>query len=102
MGCMMQSGAQPPATELVPLLLAGKSRLGCAVRWREAIKFDSHRVERSSFRASVAPAGIQRLSRRAFSPTIVVKSDGCDGRFLQNRIVQLFLRRSDCSAYLHG
>jgi hypothetical protein len=31
-----------------------------------------YRVERTSSRAGVAPAGVRRLSRRTFSPTIVL------------------------------
>src|SRR5215831_13366135 len=33
-------------------------------------RFDCYRVERTSSRAGVAPAEVQRLSRRTFSPTI--------------------------------
>src|SRR5439155_26513545 len=32
-------------------------------------RFDCYRVERTSSRAGVAPAEVQRLSRRTFSPT---------------------------------
>ena len=33
-------------------------------------RFDCYRVERTSSRAGLAPAEVQRLSRRTFSPTI--------------------------------
>jgi hypothetical protein len=36
-------------------------------------RFDCYRVERTSSRAGVAPAEVQRLSRRTFSPTIPLK-----------------------------
>ena len=47
------------------------------------------------------PSKLVNKCNRDFSPTIVVKSDGCDGRFLQSRRVQLFRFRSGCPAYLH-
>ena len=37
-------------------------------------RFDCYRVERTSSRAGVAPAEVQRLSRRTVSPTIEAKS----------------------------
>src|SRR5208283_3350553 len=42
-----------------------KLRQLCCLRCR----FDCYRVERTSSRAGVAPAEVQRLSRRTFSPT---------------------------------
>ena len=48
--------------------VAGKSLENCAVLYRETTDFDCHRMERSSFRAGVAPAEVQRLSRRTVTP----------------------------------
>src|ERR1700681_1322305 len=36
-------------------------------------RFDCYRVERTSSRAGVTPAEVQRLSRRTFSPTILIE-----------------------------
>src|SRR5437870_10600052 len=47
-----------------------KLRQLCCLRCR----FDCYRVERTSSRAGVAPAVVERLSRRTVSPTINIKA----------------------------
>jgi hypothetical protein len=51
--------------KLLAEMMRQKKQLRCLRR-----RFDCYRVERTSFRARVAPAEVQRLSRRTVSPTI--------------------------------
>jgi hypothetical protein len=57
-------------------------------------RLDCYRVERTSSRAGVAPAEVQRLSRRTFSPTTLgldlatdrrVRRDGCRNTTVNGR-----------------
>src|ERR1019366_8729252 len=41
-------------------------------------RFDCYRVERTSSRAGVSPAEVQRLSRRTFSPTMNYDGRRCN------------------------
>jgi len=45
-------------------------------------RFDCYRVERTSSRAGIAPAEVQRLSRRTFSPAIANSQSRYDSDLL--------------------